>query len=420
MSTESVISYAVGPRFRPKPLTHHRITTLEDLGTHLQWALCVELATIPPYLCALYSVTDTASAAYRLVRSVALEEMLHMMQVANLMNSIGAAPSLAREFVPAYPGFIPHHAAGGPYIQLQRLSPELARTVFMPIEVPETSPHAPAEGDNFKTIGQFYKAIELGFEECVRRYGEEWVFSHDTGFQRGDTYFGTGGGDLLVVHDLETAKAAITEITQQGEGATVPQPPSPGEEPFGGYEYYGERLDGTFGPILGMPWEMSHYRKFQQIATGEVTLPDIYPMRANPSSADLEGPVRRLSELCDACYTLILTSLEKSFNSTDTPSFFRVAFPVMQVALPSLATLLMQTSLLPPADPTLGPTAGPEFAYRPHSLADMAAEATHLLAHPPDLGPGYRQLWSRGVGRAAEALAGALVPEQDADLGGRP
>ena len=169
-----------------------------------------------------------------------------------------------------------------------------------------------------------------------------------------------------------------------------------------------------------MPWEMSHYRKFQQIANGEVTLPDIYPMRANPSSADLEGPVRRLSELCDACYTLILTSLEKSFNSTDTPSFFRVAFPVMQVALPSLATLLMQTSLLPPADPTLGPTAGPEFAYRPQPLADMAAEATHLLAHPPDLGPGYRQLWTHGVGRAAEALAGALAPEQDADLGGKP
>ena len=403
---------------RPAPRVYRRITAREDLGRHLQWALCVELATIPPYLCALYSVTDVASAAYRLVRSVALEEMLHMMQVANLMNAIGASPSLAREFVPSYPGYVPYHAAGGPYIQLQCLSPTLARTVFMPIELPEVSPHAPPEGDHFKTIGQFYKAIERGFEDCVARYGEKRVFGHDTGFQRGDTYFGAGGGRLIVVHDLKSAKAAITEITQQGEGATVPQPPSPGEEPFGGYLHYGERLDGTYGPILGTPWELSHYRKFEQIADGDVALPEIYPMRPNPTDAAWTARSRGCRHLFDACYTLILTSLERSFNSADTPSFFRVAFPVMQVALPSLATLLMQTPILPPADPALGPTAGPEFAYRPQPLAEMAAEAAYLLANPPDLGTDYRQLWSRGIGRAREALAGALAnPAPGRDLG---
>jgi hypothetical protein len=44
---------------------------------------------------------------------------------------------------------------------LQALRTELARYVFMEIEQPESSPKVPPEGDDFQTIGQFYKAIEL-------------------------------------------------------------------------------------------------------------------------------------------------------------------------------------------------------------------------------------------------------------------
>lgn len=32
------------------------ITSIESLREHLQWALELEHATIPPYLCALYSI----------------------------------------------------------------------------------------------------------------------------------------------------------------------------------------------------------------------------------------------------------------------------------------------------------------------------------------------------------------------------
>jgi hypothetical protein len=382
-----------GQLTRPAPLIYHPITDVADLNKHLQWAFGVEMSTIPPYLCALYSISDPGSDAYRLVRSVALEEMLHMMQVANLMNATGRSPSLAPDELPGYPGFLKHHAAGGPYIQLEALSPALARTVFMAIEQPEVSPHVPPQDDEFKTIGQFYKAIELGFENCVELHGESGVFGRDTGFQRDDTYFGIGGGRLWRVHDLTSAKLAITEITQQGEGAFVPQPPMPGEEPFGGYQHYGDRLDGTYGPILGTPWDLSHYRKFQQIANGEVPLPAVFPMQPNPSDAFLDGSVRRLSHLFDACYTLILTALERTFGSADSPSFIGIAFPVMQVALPALATLLMRTPILASADPALGPTAGPAFVYRRVPLADMIAEVAFLRDNPPNLGAAYRQLW---------------------------
>jgi Ferritin-like len=47
------------------------------------------------------------------------EEMLHLMLVSNLLNSIGTTPKLSGEYVPRHPGFIPHHAAGGPSLQLQ-------------------------------------------------------------------------------------------------------------------------------------------------------------------------------------------------------------------------------------------------------------------------------------------------------------
>jgi hypothetical protein len=393
----------------PAPLIHQPIKTIKDLADHLQVALTIELATIPPYLCALYSISDPASEPSRLIRGVVIEEMLHMMQVANLKNAIGTAPTLDKQDIPVYPTFLPLHAPGGPFVQLQPLSPVLASTVFLQIELPESAPEAPAEDEAYQTIGQFYKAIELGFETCVATYGEKEVFGHDTGFQRDDVYFGTGGGELHLVHDLESAKAAILEIVQQGEGAMVPQPPAPYEEPYGGYDHYGDRLDGTYGPILGTPWEMSHYRRFQQIADGEVSLPTIYPVQANPVDTDVDGDFRRLSHLCDNAYTLVLTSLADAIGRTDSPKpFFMTAFPVMQMALPALAALLMQTPLRPAADPALGPNAGPAFAYRPLPVEQMVAEAADLLARPPAvLGGDYRELWQHALEIAHRALATA-------------
>lgn len=398
----------------PAPKRHRRIASLEDLARHLQWAMSIELSTIPPYLCALYSVADQASAASGLLRSVVIEEMLHMAQVANLMNAIGARPSLAPEFVPRYPSFIPHHAAGGPFVQLQAMSRGLARAVFMPIEQPEASPHAPPEGDWFTTLGQFYKAIEIGFEDLVRTLGASGVFGRDTGFQRSDTYFGLGGGRLLVVTDPKSAKLAITEITQQGEGAPYPLAPAPGEERFGGYEHYGIRRDGTYGPILGVPWELSHYRKFQQLAGGDVPIPTTHPMQANPSAERLDGDIRALSELFDGSYTVALQALEQAFTSDATDvNFFGIAFSIMQAVLPAVASLLMQTALDPAGDPVLGPNAGPAFGYRTQPLSELVTEAANLLARPPARGTRYQLLWEQKVGiayaglRRAQAATGA-------------
>jgi hypothetical protein len=389
-------------RTEPEAKVYREIKDRKALRDHLQWALCVEISTIPPYLCALYSIVDRSTDAAALVRSVVLEEMLHAALVSNLLNAIGGTPSLAPHLVPRYPGYIPHHAAGGPYIQLQALSPTLAETVFMAIEQPEPSPHAPPEGNRFHTIGQFYKAIEKGFVNCAERYPD--LFAH-TGVQQSDTYFGAGGGKLVVVDSLDAAGKAIREITEQGEGATHPHPPVPGAERFSDLDHYGTRLDGTYGPIVGTPWELSHYFKFRQLARGEVPVPATYPMQPNPSSDEFDGDVRALAELFDGCYTLVLRALERSFSSPDgAASFFGTAFPVMQSVLPQLATLLMTTPVETGGDPELGPTAGPGFAYREQPVDALVHESRWLLERAPDYGTDYIQAWDATLSSTADVL----------------
>ena len=88
------------------------VTTLEELREHLQWALELEHATLPPYLCALYSIKPgTNQAAVGVITSVFIEEMLHMTLVANVLNAVGGTPVLDKpDFIPRYPTFLPHSA----------------------------------------------------------------------------------------------------------------------------------------------------------------------------------------------------------------------------------------------------------------------------------------------------------------------
>ena len=64
------------------------ISTLERLRDHLQWAMELGHFTIPPYLCALYSLdTSRNLQASEVIRSILVEEMPHLMLAANLLNA---------------------------------------------------------------------------------------------------------------------------------------------------------------------------------------------------------------------------------------------------------------------------------------------------------------------------------------------
>jgi Ferritin-like len=70
---------------KPEIRSSARIPTLEGLLEHLQWAIELEHFTLPPYLCALYSLDAVHNPeASEVVASVLVEEMLHMTLAANV------------------------------------------------------------------------------------------------------------------------------------------------------------------------------------------------------------------------------------------------------------------------------------------------------------------------------------------------
>jgi len=73
---------------RPGVRSIARINALESLREHLQWAIELEHFTVPPYMCALYSLDAIRNPeASEVVASVLVEEMLHITLAANLLNA---------------------------------------------------------------------------------------------------------------------------------------------------------------------------------------------------------------------------------------------------------------------------------------------------------------------------------------------
>src|SRR3954469_14158950 len=82
----------------------------KELYSLLQSALQLEHATIPAYLTTLYSLKpDTNWKVIEVLRSVVVEEMLHMVLVANVLNAIGGKPDTSS------PGFLVNYPSPLPY-----------------------------------------------------------------------------------------------------------------------------------------------------------------------------------------------------------------------------------------------------------------------------------------------------------------
>ena len=241
------------------------INTIESLRNHLQTALELEHSTIPPYLCALYSIKDGSNtAASQIIKSVVMEEMLHMTLVANLLNSIGGKPSINHpQFIPVYPGYLPHSSKSFivPLMKFCRQSVE----VFLKIEKPEKV-NAKPEDDYYHSIGQFYKAIEEGFE-CLNSDNSIKLFCGKPQNQvLPDTWY-YGAGKVVEVKDLDSAKLAITEISEQGEGLS-------------------DSITDGDNRLFGQQIEVAHYYRFNEIYLGRQYTESDSP-KSGPTGAEL-------------------------------------------------------------------------------------------------------------------------------------
>jgi CDGSH-type Zn-finger protein/uncharacterized Fe-S cluster protein YjdI len=181
-------------------------------------------------------VTPTELAAIerwrRSLAQVALEEMLHLSLVNNLLAAIGAAPHLWRPAFPVRPGHFPSGI-------LMSLTPfgEAALDHFMYIERPEGLLIADGAGfghathyrrvarpdmlapspQDYASQGHLYHGVLEGLARLCEQLGEERVFVGHGQAQVSIEEFGLPG--LFKIADLASARAAIEQIVLQGEGA---------------------------------------------------------------------------------------------------------------------------------------------------------------------------------------------------------
>ncbi len=269
----------------------HCVKDIFELRKLLQSAVELEHTTIPPYLCALYSIKDgTNHESVEIIQSVVMEEMLHMILAANVLNAIGGQPSINhKQFIPEYPKALPvtpHGQTKQLMVGLERFSKHSIET-FIKIEEPDPhhvdKPKEPSCLADFHSIGQFYEAIEMGLKTLSAK---ENIFTGKRHLQVTPEYYYGGGGKLNEVTDLDSALEALVEIVSQGEGqdeSLWEGQPHPGVEDF---------------------LEVAHFFRFDQIraercyqkgdtrppgptgAKFKVDWNEVYPMRTNPKLAD--------------------------------------------------------------------------------------------------------------------------------------
>lgn len=270
------------------------IETTRDLHDHLELAIQIELATVPPYLYAMYSIDDLDSQAALLLRSIVVEEMLHAALVTNILLATGGTPDFAStRYMTKFPTELPHH---DPPLRLDLApcSSELIERVFMRIEQPEIR-DAPAQPDRFETLGQFYHALEIGIEELAETtdlFADPQAESQlaDPRYYRPVALDAEDSGGLILVNDLESAREAIEIIIHQGEGLSDERWADPGHQ------------------------ELTHYHKLLQISQGASPLGRVRPVTTNPRISEFPASIQPVAELFNAIYRGLFLVLRRIFE----------------------------------------------------------------------------------------------------------
>jgi hypothetical protein len=298
-----------------------RVNDREQLIYLLTEAAEIEHGLMCCYLYAAWSLkqsTDEGLTAEQLgkvdmwrkqIHGVAMEEMLHLALVNNLLMSIGSPPHFARQNFPVAPGYHPASL-------VVRLAPCTRDTVshFVYLERPEGMqlPQAPGfeteqgyrrgagiaarltpNAEDYDTVGHLYAGIEHGFEQMSAELGESALFIGAPEAQI-DT-------DLLsfesmrAVTDLKSALAAIATIVEQGEGGRRDHEKSH----FAQFVAIGKQYDAMLAADSG-------FTPYRPVAPTPVMFRPIADDGATHVSAPESAAVL---DLANACYALMLRLL---------------------------------------------------------------------------------------------------------------
>lgn len=337
----------------PQVLTALRSAgTVAELHQYLRGAVKLEHSTIPPYLTAMFSLKPANHRIAHLIRTIVVEEMLHMTIAGNILIATGGAPEInTKDFVPTYPGPLPMSIGEGLIVGIEAFSIPLVQNVFMAIEQPENEvpirPPSLLEKDvepEFATIGEFYDAIQ----KLIRRLGPD-IFVKPTAPPQVVSRHWFPRAKLFPITGPDSACRAIDLIKREGEGTSV-SPFQSSHDPAHFYKF-GEIVNG---------------RQIIRTATGfaydgEPILFDpagVWPLKPNCKIADfpLGTQARTRIERFAYSYATLLNALHETFNGY--PEKLDAAIGMMY-DLRVFAVGLMQTD----AGGNGGLTVGPSFEY---------------------------------------------------------
>jgi hypothetical protein len=221
---------------------------------------------------------------------------------------------------------------------------------FIPA-APPLDPVGPAEvmprSQAFLTVGHLYRGIENGLSDLAARIGERALFVGEPRAQATPERF--RWPQLIAVTDLASARAAIDEIIEQGEGAR------------------GDWQPAHYGRFFAM-WN-EYQRLREQDPSFEPARPVIPVFTQQPFDIDQPQPqptepvTREVTELFNLAYEVLLQVLTRFFTHTDETdeqldALVQAAFDLMAGVLRPVGTTLTR---LPVGPGHPGQTAGPVF-----------------------------------------------------------
>ena len=276
--------------------------TIEELREWVQTAIELEWFTLPPYLTALWSIrNDTSEHAIvsRIVRGVAVQEMLHMSLACNLLVALGGHPEMnVASRYPRYPDYPPGIALSQ-MVSLQSISIEAVK-LFMEIEKPSHEPISiPMLMEALKisvpTIGDFYNLIVQGLELV------------NPSFIAAGQLVTEKFRELIIIDSLAAAKEAIKTIVDQGEG--TPTSPSQGDSNQLAHYYQFQQI------VDGVRYVQLPDKSFAQDPSKPITFPastEIFPLALVPAGG---YPGVYEAERFDTLYTDLIASLQEAWDT---------------------------------------------------------------------------------------------------------
>lgn len=297
------------------------------LRRSLQVAAELELYTLPPYFCGLWTCLGDVSSV---IQNVAFDEMAHLGQALNLLVAVGGTPTVTTR-PPVYPGPLPGGLMPGVTVHLGGLTREYV-ALYMQIEHPGSGPlSAPPPEPG---IGTFYDAIHDAFG----RVNPTLAIEHQH-----ESFVG-----VSIIDTVTDARLAIAGIRDQGEGTSAL--PDPAGDILAHYYRFAEVFNGA---------KLTEVGGVLRFAGDPVEFPDTIPMAAVPPGGWPNPPaaVTTLLDEFDTTYTSLLDNLQRAWETGD-PDVFREAVSNMRF-LRDPASQLLEVPL-----PDGAGRYGPQFRYR--------------------------------------------------------